>query len=40
MCNIDVDLKTAEQSFSDGWADAMNDNTIPLENLWDDIEAE
>ena len=35
-----VTLNSAEDSFRQGWQEAMEDNTLPLATLWDDIEAE
>ncbi|MEZ4594801.1 MAG: hypothetical protein R3D55_27195 [Chloroflexota bacterium] len=34
-----VTLKSAEDSLRQGWQEAMNDETLPLAELWDDIEA-
>lgn len=31
-------LKSAEASFREGWRDAISGMTIPLADLWDDIE--
>lgn len=38
--DFEIMLPTAEEVFLQGWIDALNDNTIPLENLWDGIDAE
>jgi hypothetical protein len=35
-----VTLKTAEDSFRQGWHEAMTGQTIPLAELWDGIDAE
>lgn len=35
-----VALNSAEDSFRQGWQEAMEDNTLPLASLWEDIEAE
>ncbi|MDJ0843439.1 hypothetical protein [Crocosphaera sp.] len=35
-----VTLKSAEESFRQGWEEAMTDNTFPISELWDDIDAE
>lgn len=35
-----VTLKSAEESFRQGWQEAMTDNTFPVSQLWDDIDAE
>ena len=35
-----VTLKSAEDSFRQGWQEAMTGNTIPLAELWDGIDAE
>ena len=31
---------TAEESFSQGWQEAMTGNTLPVSQLWDGIDAE
>ncbi len=33
-------LKSAEESFRQGWYEAMTDDTIPVSQLWDGIDAE
>ncbi|MGK7930264.1 MAG: hypothetical protein AB4041_02365 [Microcystaceae cyanobacterium] len=35
-----VTLKSAEESFRQGWYEAMTENTFPLSQLWDGIDAE
>ena len=35
-----VTLKTAEDSFEQGWNDVMTGNTIPISQLWDGIDVE
>ncbi|MGC1306293.1 MAG: hypothetical protein WA885_03630 [Phormidesmis sp.] len=35
-----VTLKPAEESFRQGWQEAMTGNTIPVAQLWDGIDAE
>ena len=35
-----VTLKSAEDSFRQGWQEAMTGNTIPVSQLWDGIDAE
>ncbi|HEX6385936.1 MAG TPA: hypothetical protein VF177_14795 [Anaerolineae bacterium] len=35
-----VTLKPADESFRQGWREAMNDETMPLSELWDGIHAE
>ncbi|MDJ0702468.1 MAG: hypothetical protein QNJ46_04230 [Leptolyngbyaceae cyanobacterium MO_188.B28] len=35
-----VTLKPAEESFRQGWQEAMTGNTIPVSQLWDGIDAE
>ncbi len=35
-----VTLKSAEESFRQGWQEAMTGNTIPISELWDGIDAE
>ncbi|MEO1792118.1 MAG: hypothetical protein AAFR25_07835 [Cyanobacteria bacterium J06629_19] len=35
-----VTLKSAEESFRQGWEEAMTGNTIPVSELWDGIDAE
>ena len=32
--------QTAEESFRQGWYEAITDNTIPVSQLWDGIDAE
>lgn len=34
-----VTLKSAEESFRQGWEEAMTGNTIPISELWDGIDA-
>ncbi len=33
-----VVLKNAEESFKEGWSDVMQDNTSPIDSLWDGID--
>lgn len=35
-----VTLKSAEDSFRQGWQEAMTGQTLPLSELWNDIDAE
>ena len=35
-----VTLKSAEESFRQGWQEAMTENTFPVSQLWDGIDAE
>lgn len=35
-----VTLKSAEESFRQGWQEAMTGDTIPVSQLWDGIDAE
>jgi hypothetical protein len=35
-----VTLKPADLSFKQGWEEAISGETMPLENLWDGINAE
>lgn len=35
-----VALKPAAESFEVGWREAMSDQTFPLSELWQDIDAE
>ena len=35
-----VTLKPAEMSFKKGWEEAMSGETMPLEDLWEGIDAE
>lgn len=35
-----VTLQPAEESFRQGWQEAMTGNTIPISQLWDGIDAE
>ncbi|HEX9001941.1 MAG TPA: hypothetical protein VGB07_18680 [Blastocatellia bacterium] len=35
-----VGLKPAEESFRQGWAEAMNGETQPISKLWDGIDVE
>lgn len=35
-----VTLKSAEESFKQGWQEAMTGHTIPIAQLWDGIDAE
>jgi hypothetical protein len=35
-----VTLKSAEESFRQGWQEAMTGNTLPISQLWDGIDAE
>jgi hypothetical protein len=36
----DESLPSAAESFRQGWRDAMTGNTIPIEQLWDNIDVE
>ena len=36
----DEPLKSAEESFRQGWYEAMTGQTIPLSELWEGIDAE
>jgi len=33
-----ITLKSAEKSFGQGWEEAVNGETMPVEELWTDIE--
>jgi hypothetical protein len=33
-------LKPAEETFRQGWQEAMTDETLPIEELWVDIDDE
>ena len=35
-----VTLKSAEESFRQGWQEAMTGNTLPVSQLWDGIDGE
>ncbi|MGE0085085.1 MAG: hypothetical protein AB7S75_11765 [Desulfococcaceae bacterium] len=35
-----VTLKPAEMSFKKGWEEAMSGDTLPLEDLWEGIDAD
>ena len=35
-----VSLKSAEDSFKQGWQEAMNGETMPVDELWAGIDAE
>lgn len=35
-----VTKNTAEESFRQGWQEAMTGNTLPVSQLWDGIDAE
>jgi hypothetical protein len=35
-----VALKSAEESFRQGWYETMTENTFPVSQLWDGIDAE
>ncbi len=35
-----VTLKSAEESFRQGWQEAMTGNTLPVSQLWDGIDAQ
>ncbi|MEB3308890.1 MAG: hypothetical protein VKJ02_01510 [Snowella sp.] len=35
-----VTLKSAEESFRQGWQEAMTGDTIPISELWEGIDAE
>ncbi|NKQ37767.1 MAG: hypothetical protein HF973_19415 [Chloroflexi bacterium] len=35
-----VALNPAGESFRQGWQEAMQNNTLPVSELWDDVEAE
>ena len=34
-----VTLKPAELSFRQGWQEAMNDELLPVDQLWEDVDA-
>ena len=34
-----VTLKPADESFLQGWKEALNNEVLPIENLWDGINA-
>jgi hypothetical protein len=34
-----VTLKPAEMSFRQGWEEAMNGEVLPVEQLWEDVDA-
>ncbi len=35
-----VTLKSAEESFEQGWKEAVSGDTLPLSKLWEDIDTE
>ena len=35
-----IPLKPAIESFRQGWQEALNGDTLPIESLWSDLEAE
>lgn len=35
-----VALNPADESFQQGWHEAMNEETLPLAELWEDIDAQ
>ena len=35
-----ITLKPAESSFRQGWQEAMTGDTMPIDELWSDIDAE
>jgi hypothetical protein len=35
-----VTLKPADESFLQGWKEALNNEVLPIENLWDGINAQ
>lgn len=35
-----VSLPSAEESFREGWKEVMDDNTHPIDTLWDGIDAD
>jgi hypothetical protein len=35
-----ITLKSAEESFRQGWQEAITGNTLPISELWDGIDAE
>jgi hypothetical protein len=35
-----ITLKPAEESFRQGWQEAMRDETAPVSDLWVDIDAQ
>jgi hypothetical protein len=35
-----ITLKPAEETFRQGWQEAMTDETLPIEELWVDIDDE
>lgn len=38
--NKSIALQSAEESFRQGWAEALAEETYPIAELWDDIDAE
>jgi hypothetical protein len=34
-----IDLKSAEDSFRQGWQEALRDDTLPVSQLWNGIDA-
>jgi hypothetical protein len=35
-----IDIKNAEESFRQGWKEALEGDTYPISELWDGIDAE
>ncbi len=35
-----VTLKPAQESFRQGWQEVLADETLPISDLWDDVDAE
>ena len=35
-----ITLKSAEKSFQQGWKEALSGETLPVSELWEDVDAE
>jgi hypothetical protein len=35
----DLNLKPADESFVQGWKEAVNDESLPVEQLWEEVES-